>query len=46
MDAEIDCGQNPLIILDFRGVPLNRLGIKGNSLNLVKVICENLHNKR
>ena len=28
------------------GKSLNKLGIKGNSLNLVKVICENLHNKR
>ena len=48
MDAEIDCGQNPLFILDFGGGGeyLNNLGIKGDSLNLVKVICENLHNKR
>lgn len=39
MDAEIDFGQNPVFILDFRGEKktiLNELGIRGNSLNLVK----------
>ena len=40
-DAEIDCGQNPLFILGFRGEKsLSKLGIKGSSLKLVKVICE------